>query len=91
LMWILIIKKCPEVKFLAFTKSEFVQEYLDILPKNLNLYWSVWGDSEEIVEELPKAFAGECDGSEGAVECSGRCDDCMHCFDKRENVRFKIH
>lgn len=93
--WLSIIKKFPNLKFLAFTKSIFVKKYINELPKNFNLYYSVAEDTDEknIIWELPLAFAGNYNSSlvKNAFECSGSCNNCLYCFNDKKNVYFKIH
>lgn len=93
--WLKIIIAFPEIQFLAFTKSTFVKEYLDILPSNLNLFYSVWSDTKKdnIIYELPLALAGDCKRlyNKEVFECKGLCNECFHCFTKKKDVHFKIH
>jgi hypothetical protein len=93
--WLQIIKAFPQVKFLAFTKSTFVSNYIDKLPENFHLYYSVMADTKKdnIVWDLPLAFAGDYRHvlDKDVFECKGNCDSCLHCFNKRMDVHFKIH
>ncbi len=93
--WLQIIEQIPNVQFLAFTKSSFVKEYLDRLPANLNLYYSVWADTkkENIIYELPLALAGDCKHlyDKDTFECTGNCYMCHHCFTRKSDVHFHIH
>lgn len=93
--WLKVIVEFPEIQFLAFTKSTFVKKYLDVLPDNLQLFYSVWPDTvkENIVYELPLAMAGDCKRlyNKDVFECKGNCNECWHCFTKRKDVHFKIH
>jgi hypothetical protein len=93
--WLTIIKYFPNIQFLAFTKSTFVKKYVDELPSNFNLYYSIWEDSkkENIVYELPLAIAGNCSKlyNKEVFECKGKCNECYHCFTKRKDVHFAIH
>ena len=93
--WLQIITAFPNIKFLAFTKSKFVQYYVDKLPVNFHLYYSVMADTkkEDIVWDLPMAFAGDYKHilDKDVFECKGNCDNCLHCFNKRMDVHFKIH
>jgi hypothetical protein len=94
--WMQIVRAFPQVKFLAFTKSTFVKERIHELPANLNLFYSVWADTtpSDIIHELPLSIAGDCDHlipAKDSFECTGKCAECYHCFNKRTNVHFKIH
>lgn len=93
--WLEIIRHFPDITFLAFTKSPFVREYLDVLPENFVLYHSVWPDTkkENIVWELPLALAGDCSKiyNKEVFECPGKCDNCHYCFNKKRDVHFIIH
>lgn len=93
--WLEVVKALPNITFLAFTKSPFVREYLDQLPENFHLYYSIWEDTkkENIVWELPLAIAGNCDKlyKKETFECKGECGKCLHCFTSRRDVHFKIH
>lgn len=86
-MWMRIIRKHPDVKFLAFTKRDgIIQPYLKDIPDNLSLVWSAWPGVP-----VPKAIAGKLpvawmqDGTEdrvpeNAIECPGNCEICAKCW-----------
>jgi len=93
--WLNIVKRFPDIKFLAFTKSKFVKKYVDQLPDNFHIYFSVWADTnlEDIVWDLPMAFAGDYRHilDKDVFQCTGKCEECLHCFNKKQDLHFNIH
>jgi hypothetical protein len=102
--WFKICKKFPEKTFLAFTKCF----HLDFSkkPKNLNLYFSVWADTDTskiknkrikraiTVIDYKWAIAKGIDKAvdiSKAVPCNGHCDKCLVCFENKSSVFFHIH
>lgn len=83
----------PTIKFLAFTKS-FNLDFSNT-PSNLKIIASIMPDTTlEAPVGFPKAFAGDCEGMENAIECPGNCDSCGMCWSLSElnkNVHFKMH
>lgn len=102
--WFEIVRACPEVRFLAFTKS-FTgfgpnrDQGLDFskAPKNLEIIWSVWEDTEmDKIPPGPRSYAGDVPFRKGekVIECPGQCDGCMVCWGISKaglSVHFKIH
>jgi hypothetical protein len=92
--WLAICRGCPEVRFLAFTKS-FHLDFTQV-PSNLQIIWSVWPDTKmETVPPGPRAYAGESKTlGEKLIECPGQCDTCMVCWGIGKvglSVHFHIH
>lgn len=95
----------PNTSFLAFTKKfEIVNKYLrsgGIIPENLHIVFSAWGDSFKIKNpyRFPVAYVRFSDDSQNktipkeAVECSGNCTKCLQCWKikKGESVVFNKH
>ncbi len=94
----------PNTSFLAFTKKfELVNEYLQnggVIPKNLHIVFSAWGDEFHIENpyNFPVAYVRFHDSEnksipETAVECSGDCTNCLQCWNIRngESVVFNKH
>ena len=86
-MMVEVAEELPNTEFLAFTKKfEIVNEYLNahdgVLPKNLNVLFSPWGDGfqPENPYKLPLAYiklkAEHCTIPDDAYECSGNCAMC---------------
>ena len=96
--WVEVVKACPKVRFLAFTKS-FKLSFLEALKlPNLSLVWSVWPDTDiDSIPAGPRAYAGDCSHHEyanEALECPGNCDTCMVCWSLAKrgiDVHFEIH
>ena len=95
----------PNTSFLAFTKKfEIVNKYLrrgGVIPENLHIVFSAWGDSFKIKNpyRFPVAYVRFLDDSRNktipkeAVECSGDCTRCLQCWKikKGESVVFNKH
>jgi len=95
----------PNTSFLAFTKKfEIVNKYLrsgGVIPENLHIVFSAWGDSFKIKNpyRFPVAYVRFSDDSQNktipkeAVECSGNCTKCLQCWKikKGESVVFNKH
>lgn len=95
----------PQTSFLAFTKKfEIVNAFLDngeIIPENLHIVFSAWGDNFHIENpyQFPVAHVRFKDESlntqipESAVECSGDCTNCLQCWHVKsgESVVFNKH
>jgi hypothetical protein len=92
--WVEIVAACPEVKFLAFTKSFHLDFSAAQKLKNLSLVWSVWPDTDlSTVPPGPRAYAGD-SGPADALECPGNCDTCLVCWSLAKrgiDVHFTIH
>lgn len=92
--WVAIVAACPEVKFLAFTKSFKLDFTAALKLPNLSLVWSVWPDTDmSKVPAGPRAYAGDC-GTENTLECPGNCDTCMVCWSLSKrgiDVHFDLH
>ena len=83
----------PLTHFLAFTKKfEIVNSFIHnggIIPPNLNIVFSAWGDSFKIENpyDFPIAYVRFHDGENNnsrpttALECSGDCTNCLQCWD----------
>ncbi len=94
----------PDTKFLAFTKKfELVNSYIKnggIIPQNLNIVFSAWGDSFKVDNPygFPVAYVRfhDCENKsipETAIECSGDCTNCLQCWSvkKGQSVVFNKH
>lgn len=99
-MWLRIIEKHPDTKFLAFTKqADVVEPYVKILPKNFSLVWSAWTGMElpEFVKrgDLPVAWMQDGDETRipnDAISCPGHCEQCAKCWAMNgRDVVFKKH
>lgn len=92
--WFKACRILSEVRFCAFTKS-FHLDYSK-KPDNLVIYWSVMEDTTGVVPSGLRAYTGNC-GPKSTYECSqqtGRvkhCDECLHCFEGRSDVHFRVH
>ena len=91
--WLEICRQLPDVTFLTFTKAGKLFKWRRV-PKNLVVFHSVWPDSNPIL--VPKrglhAYTGDCPQIPvSTVECSGKCDSCLMCWGRPQNVHFKIH
>lgn len=97
-------KDLPNTSFLAFTKKfEIVNKYIEqggIIPTNLNIVFSAWGDHFKINNpyDFPVAhvrFHTEENNSipANALECSGDCTNCLQCWNikKGQAVVFNKH
>ena len=82
-----IAKKCPDVKFWAFTKQFGVlSSYENVIPDNLNIILSVWPPTVPSVE-LMKRFgcnyfqdkSGTYIVPDDAFVCQGDCEMCRRC------------
>lgn len=78
-----VAEKCPNCQFLAFTKC-FELATCD-RPKNFTLVLSAWNDYQPTEKQAERCgIAYYCDGSrpmpKHARKCSGKCDECFHCF-----------
>lgn len=100
--------KCPETSFLCFTKKfELVNDLIsvegtEILPTNLRIVLSAWGDfAPENPHNFPMAYIDlkgrDCDIPDDARACTGYCGECVlsgySCWDLKpgESVFFKQH
>lgn len=94
----------PNTKFLAFTKKfELVNSYIKnggVIPQNLNIVFSAWGDSFKIENpyDFPIAHVRFHDRENKsipttALECSGDCTNCLQCWNikKGQAVVFNKH
>lgn len=91
--WFEIIRQCPTVKFLAFTKS-FSLDYSKA-PSNLQIVWSIYPDTDlSRVPSGPRAYAGEFKARRKTIECPGGCNACGMCWQLRfirTDVHFPMH
>lgn len=86
-MWLRVIRKHPETRFLAFTKqADVILPYLGSLPSNLSLVWSAWPGTpvpRAIRKELPVAWMQdktEARVPKSAMTCPGNCETCGRCW-----------
>lgn len=100
-----VANELPNTSFLAFTKKfEIINQFLKdggIIPDNLHIVFSAWGDSFKIKNpyRFPVAYVRFPDQSQNknipkeAVECSGDCTKCLQCWKikKGESVVFDKH
>lgn len=99
-----VAKELPLTSFLAFTKKfEIVNDYIQngsIIPENLHIVFSAWGDEFKIENpySFPVAyvrFKGEENKMipDTAAECSGDCTHCLQCWNIKagESVVFNKH
>ena len=91
-MWIGISYVQKNTQFMFNTKM-FNLDYGGI-PENLHIRFSMWPSQEIPETTLPKAWLD--DGTEiripeDAVQCSGKCDECLVCYTTDKDVVFKIH
>ena len=83
-MWLRVVEKHPDTRFLAFTKRfDLLAQLNEILPNNFSLILSAW-PGMEIPNDLRSRFpvAWMQDGTENrvpetAIECSGNCMECQ--------------
>ena len=102
--WFKICRIFPNKKFLVFTQMydlDWSQK-----PANMIVYWSIWADTDmsKVPKEGLKAYCID-DGSGKVPQykvpdvklCTKgkgsdiKCNDCMHCFDGKGDVKFKLH
>lgn len=91
-----VAEKCPNTKFLAFTKCYSFATVSR--PANFNLILSAWNDyAPTALQEEKCPVAHYCDGSRPmptlAQKCDGKCDTCYKCFTLKpgEAVYFEKH
>ena len=100
----LVIKKNPNVKFMAFTKKyEMINDYLKdhTLPENLNIIFSAWDKNWHFDNpyNLPIAYVNfknktlNTNIPTDAKTCDGNCSICYKCWhlEKGESVVFGQH
>lgn len=94
--------KLPNTHFLAFTKKfEIVNYYIQnggIIPDNLVIVFSAWGDAFKIDNpySFPVAYVRLSEYEtipKNAEECSGDCTNCLKCWNikKGQSVVFNKH
>lgn len=99
-----VANELPLTSFLAFTKKfELVNEYIQnggIIPENLHIVFSAWGDEFKIENpySFPVAyvrFKNKENKSipDTAAKCSGNCTNCLQCWNIKsgESVVFNKH
>lgn len=98
-------EKCPQVKFLCFTKQfEIVNSYIDksgAIPKNLKIVFSYWHKGFKVNNpyNLPSAYVFFRKSSlnpeipELSIPCTGKCYECQACrsLEKGQSVVFNQH
>lgn len=105
-MMVNVAEKCPNTKFLCFTKKfEIVNDYLNIhrsFPENLCVVFSAWGEFlPPNPHKLPVAYVRfkhqQTDIPPSAFSCSGYCGECCatghSCWELKsgESVVFNEH
>lgn len=88
----IIASRFPKTKFLAFTKRHDLN--FDGLPENLKIIFSMWPNWGNTKKKAQRAWMQ--DGTEtripaDAVECSGKCDECLICWNNDADVVFAKH
>lgn len=99
-----VAKKCPDTKFLCFTKKfDLVNLFLDFneLPENLRIVFSGWNKAFKIdnPHNLPTTYVYFKDSSQNAdipefaIPCTGSCKSCKACWNlqKGQSVYFNQH
>ncbi len=95
----------PNTSFLAFTKKfEIVNQFISnggIIPSNLHIVFSAWGDNFKIENPhlFPVAHVRFRDENQNksipqdALECSGDCTNCLQCWkiQRGQSVVFDKH
>ena len=90
-------ERFPETAFLSFTKRhDILPTITGLIPSNLQLIASRW---PQWYSTPPKGYrhAWTQDGTEtrvpdNAIECTGRCDECLECFRPSSlDVWFRLH
>jgi len=90
--WIILCRVFSSINFMVNTKM-FNLDYSKI-PSNMKVRFSMWSNQPIPETTLPKAWLD--DGTEtripeDAVQCSGKCDECLVCYTTDKDVVFKIH
>lgn len=86
-----VANELPRTSFLAFTKKfEIINTYVKsggVIPKNLNIVFSAWGDNFQIDNPygFPVAYVRFRNQNNNtipssAIECSGDCTSCLQCW-----------
>lgn len=102
-----LAEKCPDVKFLTFTKKyELVNRLLaergeNVIPKNLKIVFSAWNKDFKIENpyNFPVTYVNFCNKSQNpeipelAIPCTGSCPNCLACWslEKGQSVVFNQH
>lgn len=96
-------KKCPDTKFLAFTKKfEIVNDFLSsgsVIPENLVIVFSAWDKSFAVPNpyNFPVAYVDFCDNAQNpeipvtAFACKGACDKCLTCWQLKQGQATVFH
>jgi len=100
--WFKIIKDYPDIKFLVYTQM-YNLDYSK-KPDNLVVYWTVWSDSSSVPKKGLFAYVVDNGSSKlptnkyatSSYVCQkgktiDKCDNCLHCFNGKGNVIFKVH
>jgi len=101
--WCKIAHICKSTKFLAYTQVYDLD--FTLKPDNLIIYWTIWPDSKDVPKDGLKAYVVD-DGKHKisnkldkykAFRCKKEtikgmtCDKCLHCFEGKGDVKFKLH
>lgn len=101
--WVQICKKCPEKKFLAYTKSVHLKESLKKLARlpNVSMYESLDTTKQKPTTAFLRAMIDDCDlakqsaqrkRTKETINCPGKCDPCGYkCWDRDKHVIFHKH
>lgn len=95
-------RKCPDVKFLCFTKKfDIVNRYEGDIPENLKIVFSAWSKGFKVdnPKNFPIAYVffkkpeKNPNIPEMAIPCGGHCPDCLACWSLRkgQSVFFNEH
>lgn len=100
-MIVRIAKNNPFTTFLAFTKNfELLDEYVEnggIIPENLTVVFSRWGNTEiKNRNGFPVAIVKIDESTnipENAFRCNGDCQNCLECWKAKKNTYrfFELH
>ena len=87
-----IAKRFPHIKFMFFTKRyDWVTDEV-VLPTNLRCRISAWPYMKLPESRHPKAWIrGDMRAPADAAVCTGKCEDCMTCWDSEEDIILKPH
>ena len=86
----------PKTKFLCFTKKHHLFKEDVVIPKNLQIIFSMWPGWNEGVAQKRFRMAWMQDGTETRVPkdakmCGGSCESCSSCFLPGPDVVFHQH
>jgi hypothetical protein len=91
--WIAIAKMFPQIEFLAYTKSGWL-DFSDC-PANMVVRMSIWEDSNprKVNDELPRATMEGMEQRKGAFHCKPtyKCAECRFCWASTKDVFFTKH